>query len=86
MHESQEPVIINRACPPNTQCSQWISVDDRLPEYECHAGVNEIVHVIVCLNGNLVCEGMYIDGEWEVLGVKTKEVHHWMALPQPPVR
>jgi len=64
--------------------SRWINVKDRLPEYTAHAGGIPFVGVIVCINGTLVSDGMYIDGTWEVLGVRTNKVTHWMPLPDPP--
>jgi hypothetical protein len=64
--------------------SQWINPKERLPEYEVHVGGIPFVCVLVCVNDTLISEGMYINGEWEVLGVRTDKVTHWMPLPSPP--
>lgn len=64
---------------------QWIDPKERLPEYTAHAGGIPFACVIVCINNTLVSEGMYIDGTWEVLGVRTDKVTHWMHLPGPPL-
>lgn len=61
-------------------CSGWISVKDRLPEH--------FEPVLICRekNGSPYVEQGYKDvGEWwKVYGTRTKQVTHWMPLPEPP--
>lgn len=58
----------------------WIRVEDRLPE--------RFEPVLVCRekNGSTYVEQGYKDvGEWwKVYGTRTKQVTHWMPLPEPP--
>lgn len=55
----------------------WISVKDRLPE--------EFAPVIVCRKGGKVESGMLdVNGWWKVYGTRTKNVTHWMPMPEPP--
>lgn len=58
----------------------WISVEDRLPE--------RFEPVLVCRekNGSPYVEQGYKDvGEWwKVYGTRTKQVTHWMPIPNPP--
>lgn len=55
----------------------WISVQDRLPE--------EFAPVIVCRKGGKVESGMLdVNGWWKVYGTRTKNVTHWMPMPEPP--
>ena len=63
---------------------QWIDAKERLPEYITHAEGTPFACVIVCVNGTLVSDGLYIDGTWRVFGVRTDKVTHWMYLPEPP--
>lgn len=56
---------------------EWISVKDRLPEY--------MRPVIVCRKGGKVEQGHRDIGDWwKVYGTRTKNVTHWMPLPEPP--
>ena len=66
--------------------SEWISVNDRLPE-------NYIPVIVYCQNfgGIIFYDGQHIDdGElvgWESdgdCGYPTLDVTHWMPLPEPP--
>ncbi len=62
--------------------SEWICVKDRLPE--------AFQPVIVCREkgkGEYVVEQGYKDVKdwWKVYGTRTKNVTHWMPLPEPPV-
>lgn len=58
----------------------WISVKERLPE--------RFEPVLVCRekNGSPYVEQGHKDvGEWwKVYGTRTKQVTHWMPLPEPP--
>lgn len=58
----------------------WISVKDQLPEH--------FEPVLICRekNGSPYVEQGYKDvGEWwKVYGTRTKQVTHWMPLPEPP--
>lgn len=61
--------------------NEWISVTDRMPE--------RFVPVIVCrerAKGEYVVEqGCKDVGDWwKVYGTRTKNVTHWMPLPEPP--
>jgi len=62
---------------------KWISVKDRLPEYQAYCGSEEFVHVLACVNG-CVNQAMFCNGKWEFMGIKGVEVTHWMPLPDPP--
>lgn len=57
--------------------SKWISVEERLPApFEA---------VIVCRRGGKVEQGYKAVGDWwRVYGTRTKNVTHWMPLPEPP--
>jgi len=63
--------------------SEWISVEDRLPEYQAYAGSEKFAHVLVCVNGN-IGQGMFCNEVWEFMGLKNVNVTHWMPLPDPP--
>ena len=64
---------------------EWISVDDKLPEYQARACNSQFVHVLICGNHIPVSEGMYCNEKWETLGVDvTQYVTHWMPLPARP--
>ena len=61
--------------------NEWISAQDRLPEY--------MAAVLVCWKDSAgerrVEPGRRdIGGWWRVLGTRTKHVTHWMPLPAPP--
>lgn len=61
----------------NDQLNGWINVKDRLPE--------EFAPVIVCRKGGKVESGMLdVNGWWKVYGTRTKNVTHWMPMPEPP--
>ena len=67
------------------QKSEWVSVEDRLPEYQCRAGSDSFVFVLGCVNG-LVSEFMYANGKWQSTGLGKIDVTptHWMEIPKPP--
>lgn len=58
----------------------WISVKDQLPE--------RFKPVLICRekNGKPYVEQGYKDvcEWWKVYGTRTKQVTHWMPLPEPP--
>lgn len=60
--------------------SVWISVKDQLPE--------RFKPVLICRekNGKPYVEQGYKDvcEWWKVYGTRTKQVTHWMQLPEPP--
>jgi len=62
---------------------KWISVKDKLPEYTAHASCFEFVAVLAS-DGESVFEALYEDGSWEIYGVKTNKITHWMPMPDPP--
>ena len=61
--------------------SEWIPVSERVPD--------ATERVLVCRpgkNGEPVVEQGYKDVRdwWRVYGCRTKQVTHWMPMPQPP--
>lgn len=63
------------------EAAHWISVKDALPP--------AYTTVIVCrisLLGKIVVESgqLTYDNWWWVYGSRTKNVTHWMPVPQPP--
>lgn len=75
----------------HVEATQWISVDERLPEYETeHCSID----VQVCVLGSVLKEAAYFasrNGDWhfcrtsEILKLADK-VTHWRPLPQPPTQ
>ena len=56
--------------------SEWISVEDRLPE---SGG-----RYLVILNNGQLCIAIWVAAYWAI-GVDTiSNVTHWMPLPEPP--
>ena len=58
---------------------KWISVKDRLPEYD--------YDVIVAFDKFAVYMGECINGRWVLNGHNTpafQKITHWMPLPDPP--
>ncbi len=56
---------------------EWISVKEQLPD--------TMKPVIVCRKGGKVEQGFRdLNGWWKVYGTRTKNITHWMPLPQPP--
>ena len=51
--------------------SQWIPVNERLPDEEVR---------VLAYDGDKVFESEYWNGSWEWLA----DVTHWMPLPNPP--
>lgn len=78
--EAFELAIIALRSMPETTKPGWISVKKRLPE--------RFEPVLVCRekNGSPYVEQGHKDvGEWwKVYGTRTKQVTHWMPLPEPP--
>ena len=69
--------------------TQWISVEDRMPDtVPCDAGTEYSEAVVVWTNGNKAMIAVW-DGIdwicpcdfWEAWG---EEITHWMPLPEPP--
>ena len=57
--------------------SEWISVDDKMPEIANH------VIVFSPLHG--VCTGYFYDGKWTIdYAHIATTVTHWQPLPDPP--
>jgi hypothetical protein len=59
---------------------EWISVKDRLPEYQC---------CVLVFAGGLQYVGRHFGDEWRywspmAQGGVDVEPTHWMPLPQPP--
>lgn len=56
---------------------RWIPVTERLPD--------PFERVIVCRDDGKVEQGCKdIRDWWKVYGTRTKQVTHWMPLPEPP--
>ena len=75
--------------------SQWISVEDRLPDFEVPVQViseNEQRSYSMCRLSQVVTrkfkEGVMVTHEWHEgrtgMDVWYHEVTHWMPLPEPP--
>jgi hypothetical protein len=64
--------------------SRWIPVGERLPEKKVQLAGIEMVSCIVVTLGGLVCEGMYVNDHWEILGDIEVAITHWRPLPAPP--
>lgn len=63
--------------------SEWISVDERLPENDTE---RVLVHLSDCsftkpIGFNKLDTDRYVDGKWVRW---SKYVTHWMPLPEPP--
>ena len=61
--------------------SEWISVDDRLPE-----DYRELVLACrVGINGPQMFTAFYGDADWAImLAGHVDDVTHWQPLPEPP--
>lgn len=58
---------------------RWIPVTERLPD--------PFERVIVCRDDGKVEQGCKdVRDWWKVYGTRTKQVTHWMPLPEPPRR
>jgi len=59
--------------------NEWISVKDRLPD--------GFVPVIVCRENGKVEQGYRdVNGWWRVYSTRTKNITHWMPMPEPPTK
>lgn len=60
-----------------SKMSEWISVDDRLPEKG---------KTVLCVfdDGYIATASIEFDGEWG-LWVNSGAITHWMPLPEPPI-
>ena len=57
--------------------SKWISVKDKLPTIG--------QRVIVCRKDGRVEQGVRNPNDWwKVFGANTRDVTHWMPMPEPP--
>ncbi len=59
--------------------SEWISVDDRLPD--------DVIDVLVFIrNGSVshTCIAHMLKGRWWSKGIPIENVTHWMGIPDPP--
>ena len=60
--------------------ADWIKTSERLPKI--------FQPVIVCRNKNgapvVEAGSMDVNGWWHIYGTRTKNVTHWMPLPEPP--
>ena len=66
---------------PNGAAAGWISVQDKLPPL----GQTVIVYREYAWGEVKVEQGCRdLNGWWRVYGTRTKQITHWMPLPQPP--
>lgn len=79
---SEDVVDTNAKCPEYKPRSPWISVDERMPKaYE------PVILYRRKPDGTFATEqGMWdeLRGEWKVYGARSKNVTHWMPMPEPP--
>lgn len=86
-------IYINRACPPNTQCFEWINVEDRMPE------VNSYVLVYIPSNhSELRVEIMrwedipyvgcpnphWYNADYHISISNYPKITHWAKFPKGP--
>ena len=69
--------------------SEWISVDDRLPERNAHVLVHYITHTknsvqSVALHFDSIQWRQLVGGGLMIEKNGVKKVTHWMPLPEPP--
>ena len=59
--------------------SEWISVDDELPE---------ITESVLITNNEITGHAYYMGEHWKIVASNTpvnkRDVTHWMPLPEPP--
>jgi hypothetical protein len=63
--------------------SEWIGVEDRLPEESTALDIKPVL--VFEPTGNGITFGWYIHDEWRIIGSPNNwPVTHWMPLPDPP--
>jgi hypothetical protein len=70
--------------PPARNCSEWISVEDKLPK----SNKPVLVHYKTLMANSVISVGLNFDGHGIfrqlVGGLEIQEVTHWMPLPERP--
>lgn len=61
--------------------SQWVSVEDRLPEVDKRYGE---IDVLVCMDDEFIATATFVEGEGFELWDESGEVIAWQHLPEPP--
>ena len=83
--QKQEKIRVIQALKEYQKSGGWISVDERLPEYEAQAGGVGFVFVIVNSFSIGVTQAMYINENFEIAsGITFQDVTHWQPLPEAP--
>jgi hypothetical protein len=78
------PIRALYAEPPARNCSEWISVEDKLPK----SNKPVLVHYKTLMANSVISVGLNFDGHGIfrqlVGGLEIQEVTHWMPLPERP--
>ena len=61
----------------------WISVDERLPEYQAQIQGDRVAYVFVNAGGLTGC-AEYNEGKFQFMNIPDAPVTHWKPLPEPP--
>ena len=74
----------------NGMRSNWVSVEERMPQTVDIGGVGVSEVVLVCDNSNHFGFGVVVKSEageesWYVNGAEPKKICFWLALPQAPI-